>query len=415
MDFLVSAPATLATPSKLTRKNSNTYSQQWSEKTCSFHACSTTIARLFKVYFSQYFGEEIEWCDFYYDTRYCFNGNIFDCFKQDKDKNIRNCSSLSEIKPLPEVVLDKYGWNDENMSALLFHYIYSILSFLHKNKGIEKNGRYLIPAFFEDFKKKSITTTVVANILQYDSAATRFNGGEHWYFNKIITKLTDMLIDVKDKLENGTFSPNLYVACYLYGLLVVDPVEVYTYKTGSLESSKAIYNTLIAWAFKSTSKIKKFLKEVLNNGLYVIFAQSNHMIVLKGLSYGDNGKIYVSIKNSWGRIGRKWIKSSLWYKGENNNEIEFEDLFAFWMQKDKYTDWYFIYPNDLYNKYKIAAKKNTAKQFILDKKAAIKTSSARKYSGTTKLATTKFDAAEHDDSFLHTAGGKSKKSKKIKN
>jgi len=32
MDFLVSAPATPATPSKLTRKNSNTYSQQWSEK-----------------------------------------------------------------------------------------------------------------------------------------------------------------------------------------------------------------------------------------------------------------------------------------------------------------------------------------------------------------------------------------------
>jgi hypothetical protein len=250
----------------------------------------------------------------------------------------------------------------------------------------------------------------------------------------------------------------------LYGLLVLDPVEVYNYKTGSLESLKAIYNTLIAWAFKSTSKIKKFLKEVLNNGLYVMFAQSNHIIVLKGLSYGDNGKIYVSIKNSWGRIGRKWIKSSLWYKGENNNEIEFEDLFAFWMQKDKYTDWYFIYPNDLYNKYKIAAKKITAKQYILDKKVAIKTgieakktssarktssakktSSARKDSATTKLATAKVAAAEqvpaeknanakqrkanmelpdpmrlpaptaeHDDSFLHTAGGKSKKAKKSK-
>jgi hypothetical protein len=301
-------------PSKLTRKKSNTYTQQWNEKTCSFHGCSTTIARLFKVYFSQYFGEEIEWCDFYYDTRYCFNGNIFDCFKQDKDKNIRNCSSFSEIKPLPEVVLEKYGWNNENMSALLFHYIYSVLLFMHKNKGIERNGRYLIPSFFEHFKTYSITTIFVAKMLQYDDAATRFNGGEHWYFNKIITKLTDMLIDVKDKLENGTFSPNLYVACYLYGLLVVDPVEVYNYKTGSLESSKAIYNTLIAWAFKSTSKIKNLLKEVLKNGLYVILAQetarSSHLVVLNELLYGDDGKTYVSIKNSWGRIGRTWIKGT---------------------------------------------------------------------------------------------------------
>ena len=70
----------------LTRKKSQYFTDQWNEGTCYAHVSSILIGRLLKLYFSEYFGKEIELCDYYYNTLLCNNGNIFECFKNDKEK-----------------------------------------------------------------------------------------------------------------------------------------------------------------------------------------------------------------------------------------------------------------------------------------------------------------------------------------
>ena len=68
----------------LTRKKSQYFTDQWNEGTCYAHVSSILIGRLLKLYFSEYFGKEIEWCDYYYNTILCNDGKIFECFKNDK-------------------------------------------------------------------------------------------------------------------------------------------------------------------------------------------------------------------------------------------------------------------------------------------------------------------------------------------
>ena len=364
----------------LTRKKSQYFTNQSCQGTCYAHASTILIARLLKLYFSDYFGKEIEWCDYYYNTLFCNNGKIFECFKRNKEKplNRLNCEkymltqkfqssqkthTISDDKSddISDDISDdkgddisnykeskdENGWNNENPSALLFYFIYTIIT----KKYLFKGGNIVLSIilFFEFFRTTIITKEVVAAILKYDITDWE-DENDNKYFYSIISQLTTMLLEVQKCLKDGTFNPNLYYASNL-NYTIVNPIIIYNYKTywPSIENSLKITSIMLnvighklatlhqirPWRKDNMLAIKTFLVAVLEKGLYVIigvqrkifdettnkFKIVTHSMILNGVTHGKNGEEYLSIKNSHGRYGNTFLTQ------EKNNKIEMHTFF----------------------------------------------------------------------------------------
>jgi hypothetical protein len=353
---------TLTRPT-LTRKKSQYFTNQLCQGTCYAHASAILIARLLKIYFSKHFGKEIEWCDYYYNTLLCNDGAIFECFKNDKEKKIiLNCKAyITSQKNIDDFLNDKYnekndeiyeefrdkeGWNNENPSALLFYFIYTIIT----EKYLFKGGNIVLSIilFFEFFRTTIITKEVVAAILKYDITDWE-DENDKKYFYTIISQLTTMLLEVQKCLKDGTFNPNLYYASNL-NYTIVNPIIIYNYKTywPSIENSLKITSIMLnvighklatlhqirPWRKDNMLAIKTFLVSVLEKGLYVIigvqrkiFDQTTnklkivtHSMILNGVEHED-GKTILTIKNSHGRHGNAFLTQ------EKNNKIEMHTFF----------------------------------------------------------------------------------------
>jgi len=357
---------TLTRPT-LTRKKSQYFTNQLCQGTCYAHASAILIARLLKIYFSKHFGKEIEWCDYYYNTLLCNDGAIFECFKNDKEKKIiLNCKAYitsqkkiddflnykyneknDKIYEIYEESRDKDGWNNENPSALLFYFIYTIIT----EKYLFKGGNIVLSIilFFEFFRTTIITKEVVAAILKYDITDWE-DENDKKYFYTIISQLTTMLLEVQKCLKDGTFNPNLYYASNL-NYTIVNPIIIYNYKTywPSIENSLKLTSIMLnvighklatlhqirPWRKDNMLAIKTFLVSVLEKGLYVIigvqrkifdettnkFKIVTHSMILNGVTHGKNGEKYLSIKNSHGRYGNAFLTQ------EKNNKIEMHTFF----------------------------------------------------------------------------------------
>ena len=385
MSSITRSILTSKTPTRptLTRKKSQYFTDQWNEKTCGAHTSSILIGRLLKLYFSEYFGKEIEWCDYYYNTLLCNNGDIFECFKNDK-MNLKtewNCknyvfNNLNKFKKksrkkeaallfYEELVLESYeesrdeeGWNNENLSALLFYFIYTIITDKYLFHGI--NVVLSIILIFEFFRTTIITNEVVAAKLKYD-ATKWINETDKNYFNTIILQLTTMLLKVQTKLKDGSFNPNLYYASRL-NYTIVNPIIIYNYKTYWPSIEKSLKTTSISlkvighklatlhqtrlWRKDNMLIIKTHLLSVLKKGLYVIIIVSRkqlekekkkflHAMILNGVETGKDGKKYFTIKNSWGRYGDPYFLQS------GNNKIEMDRFFK--MYKNKFETMLYSY------------------------------------------------------------------------
>ena len=363
----------------LTRKKSQYFTDQWNQGSCYAHVSSILIGRLLKLYFSEFFSKEIEWCDYYYNTLLCNNGNIFECFKNDKEKQLDkwNCKRyiFNEFKKSKESrdedglnnnnpsafyeeSRDEEGWNNENPSALLFYFIYTIITERYSCDG--GNNVVSIILIFEFFRTTIITKEVVAAKLKYD-ATKWINETDKNYFNTIILQLTTMLLKVQTKLKDGSFNPNLYYASRL-NYTIVNPIIIYNYKTYWPSIEKSLKTTSISlkvighklatlhqtrlWRKDNMLIIKTHLLSVLKKGLYVIIIVSRkqlekekknflHAMILNGVETGKDGKKYFTIKNSWGRYGDPYFLQS------GNNKIEMDRFFK--MYKNKFETMLYSY------------------------------------------------------------------------
>ena len=260
---------------------------------------------------------------------------------------------------------DEEGWNNENPSALLFYFIYTIIT----DKYLLYGGNIIVSIIliFEFFRTTIITNEVVAAKLKYD--ATKWhNETDKNYFDTIISQLTTMLLKVQTKLKDGSFNPNLYYASRL-NYTIVNPIIIYNYKTYWPSIEKSLKTTSISlkvighklatlhqtrpWRKDNMLTIKTHLLAVLKKGLYVIidvarerlveetkkFKTFSHTMILNGVETGKDGKEYFTIKNSWGRYGDQYFLQS------GNNKIEMNRFFE--MYKNKFETMSYKYKFEL--------------------------------------------------------------------
>jgi hypothetical protein len=359
-------PAPPQPPAKLIRQKSDTITQQ-KEGSCTLHACSTTITRLLKVYFSDHFGAEIEWCDYYYQAKLCDDGNIFHCFKDDKDNNACTSKTERERATIPKRNLDKDGWNAENISALLYNFIYSTL-YPDYVTLLGKNSDLMIVYFFESLKTKTIDNAYVSKILKYQDSTLSFTDADKKYFNSIIDKLIIMLNDVKQKLiGNKDPFPLVVHTAYYNANSISRLTEIYNSFTGKLSDSinnsnktraKSILRLLNPQQVQTIlSNIKYFIKHILNDGLYVMVSTPRHIVVLNDFKTKEDGKEYVIVKNSWGRFGNS---AELYFDPIENKEHEIllNDMFMNSVVNGfEEIQWYFLSRKELYDNYEDNYKK----------------------------------------------------------
>ena len=171
----------------LIRQRSFVCSFQGNQRTCYAHAVSKMVSRLFKIFFSTYFPYDKEMIDDYYNTILCnTNKNIFDCFN--------------------DFINDK-SFKNEHISALLFHFIYSILT--DKFGKCEGYSSIIACLFILDyFKYIDITVELIKLTLKYSS---KYEMTINTYFEKdLIIKLYNIFINIKKSFTDKTFNPILY-------------------------------------------------------------------------------------------------------------------------------------------------------------------------------------------------------------
>jgi Ca2+-binding EF-hand superfamily protein len=164
--------------------------------TCYAHVSARLFARVIKLKFDGIFIQKEE-CNDYYDTRYLDNSqdSIFDKFID--TKNIQGRYGLLCCKDY-----DSDGWCEENLSAMLFHYIYKII----KNNYGCQGGKFdeVISFYFRHFRTNNITIDSIKQILGYNQYKYDDNNNKV-YFEDKISLLTDILNQVTESITNDEY------------------------------------------------------------------------------------------------------------------------------------------------------------------------------------------------------------------
>jgi len=306
----------------LIRNRSLVCSFQGKEKTCYAHAVAKMVTRLIKIFFSTYFPYDNEMIDNYYNTILCnTNKNIFDCFLENNNKSSEN----------------------EHISALLFHFIYSILT----NKFGKCVGHYTtINSLFilDYFKYIDITIELIKLTLNYKTTINT-------YFEDLIIKLYNIFINIKKSFKDKTFNPILYV-----NFLEPDKIKsgkiVYNQKEGDhrirpfsskvpnipiplypeylTNISDSLIHTIVSdnnyelYNILKTFDLNESLKYILKNGFYAVFVTNGHSITITDYNDSDNT---LSIKNTWGVSKEREIDEQNWCNSLiKDNKINIDDL-----------------------------------------------------------------------------------------
>ena len=310
------------------RQRSLVCSFQGHENTCYAHGVSKMVSRLLKIFFSTYFPYDKEMIDNYYDTTLCnTNKNIFDCFVEN------------------DFINDK-SFENEHISALLFHFIYSILT----DKFGKCNGyntRIACLFILDYFKYIDITVELIKLTLKYSS---KYEMTINTYFEKdLIIKLYNIFINIKKSFTDKTFNPILYLKWKdtIYTVKII-----YMQKEGDgniiLFSSKVpnipipLYPELLIsktdlsihqLILDKNEKLQKIiqtydlyecLKYILKNGFYALFSKNSHVITITDYNDSDNT---LSVKNTWGNSNKSKKQEHTWC-GDliRDNKININDL-----------------------------------------------------------------------------------------
>ena len=387
----------------LKRQKSEYLTNQQVLFSCAGNASATMISRLFKLYFPDYFSKEPEWCDYYYDIPMC-SKKIFDCLLEDKNKNMCelyiaadayvNKTFYSTNLLGPDITTKTKAlpndWNPENLSALLYYFIFNIIA---QRVNFERDGidpYDAITSFFEYFKTKTINSKKIKEILHYKEVDKdgnqKYTQDDKTYFNDKINTLETMLKDVKKKLTTSSFDIHLFYAHQDYSTKS-NPTRRYNYKAGK----KLTYIKPSQFNDEDIKNLINFIVQVLTNGLYVLMSfvkykkrtfydmltkeeEAGHAIIINEVTQ-KNGKTLLTIKNSWGRYGDYYSGDKYLNQPGLKNKI---DLEAILRQIEQQYRIYALVPSDVDLKIKNAQAEREAKAKAAAEKAAAEKAAADK-------------------------------------
>ena len=307
------------------RQRSLVCSFQGHEKTCYAHGVSKMVSRLFKIFFSTYFPYDKEMIDDYYDTILCnTNKNIFDCFVEN------------------DCIKDK-SWEKEHISALLFHFIYSIVTYkFGKCEGYSSRRACLF--ILDYFKYIDITVELIKSTLKYSS---KYEMTINTYFEEdLIIKLYNIFINIKKSFTDKTFNPILYLnwndkpspfkIIYMqkegdgniipfFSKVPNIPIPLHSEHQPDLSIHQLIldYNEKLPNILQ-TYDFYESLKYILKNGFYALFTMNEHVITITDYNDSDNT---LSVKNTWGNSIESKKQEHTWC-GDliRDNKININDL-----------------------------------------------------------------------------------------
>ncbi len=208
-------------PPLLFRQSSSNIGNQSGERTCFAHSTARVIARLFKVTYPKYFSIDNESCSVYYNTIKCLN--VFKCFG---DERRMRMNSAPQMTCRTETDLDDEGWKKENISALLFTYIYKLITAEYGcDTGYTEDAYKFV---FSHLKNPSNFTedlvTYVCTEGQELSMSLALIGGwtldidkrleELAYHEKLIEQLVGILKNISADLTTGTLKTSLFFSIY---------------------------------------------------------------------------------------------------------------------------------------------------------------------------------------------------------
>jgi hypothetical protein len=317
------------------RKISPYSTDQGNEGTCWAHSRSRLISRLIKSFglepgddypdefYDTIMFEEGEILEEYYDTINCSSEHtIFHCIAHAQDIHERKGKPFSMHKSLNKMI----NWESENLSALLFHFIlncltnkygciqlwgsgtnpiFYFLKLIHQHiteeqiKAILKYSRYE-PEFiieYETDKDGDFTISSLTFIEELDYAEQVQIQENTVMFLRLITKLASIFELLRIALVKKTLKINLFMLDNLYdGKLSGDFFKIND--KGNAHRQRGILRTVL-WPIRGMWF--KRIKQVLEQGLYVLLCIYEHAILITGIEE----KFFI-VKNSWGSK-RDWI------------------------------------------------------------------------------------------------------------
>jgi hypothetical protein len=344
-------------PPPLSRQLSEYISCQGQEGTCWAHATTRLFIKLMLTFLSEKltkFSKELSEinCNHYYDTTKCSNNetNIFDCFLQIKKGKIY-CNSLEGNKK-------DTGWSEQNLYALLFHFIFSTLveQFGRNNGAYDPQTTCLY--ILDYLKYIKITKYSIAITLGYDS--TKYDDLENEYFDKLINDLNEFFKIIKTNLNNKFFDPIIYIYENSNETKMVASIYDYYYSSKNFKSNANDYEIIASKRlsfkekydkknpfsskienlnpkyttehnlkkFTKTTNLKQTMEYVLDNDkpYYVILLRRKHVVIITHYSKDKDNEdnIFLHIKNSWGI--QSCEKTSKWCDLINHNGISIKLL-----------------------------------------------------------------------------------------
>ena len=278
-------------------------SDQGEQRTCYAHATTRLITRLIKVRFYRHFIESNESngsFDVYYNTTRCGS----------ESKSIFNCILDAETKSIE--------WENESLSALLFHYIYTCIIDMFGCDGGNSGSsiNFILKLFYkeitvEDIKKKLKYVPLFE--LQYTKKQKKM-------FKMIIKKLADIFKDIRLSLEAQLFRPHIFSSTELSAFTLLK------YETNNSQMPQV----KLAFGYESIRSgyyyphVLDTIKSVIQKGFYVLLGIKEHAILISDIDSTDDSLI---IKNSWGEGSSNWTIGD--YNLVENNRLNWTTLQAY--------------------------------------------------------------------------------------
>ena len=284
------------------RERSVYVSDQGEQSTCYAHATTRLITRLIKVRFYPHFIESNESngsFDVYYNKTRCGN----------QSNSIFNCILDAETEK------NSIEWENESLSALLFHYIYTCIIDRFGCDGGNSGSSidFILKLFYskitvEDIKKKLKYVPLFE--LQYSKKLKKM-------FKMIIKKLANIFKDIRLSLEAQLFRPHIFSSTELNAFTLLK------YETNNSQMPQV----KLAFASESIrsgyyySDVLDTIKSVIQKGFYVLLGIKEHAILISDIDSTDDSLI---IKNSWGEGSSNWTIGD--YNLVENNRLNWTTL-----------------------------------------------------------------------------------------
>lgn len=257
----------------LLRIQSNTVSNQGQEGTCYAHAAARIFSRLIKVKFADLFNDVgTEECNQYYSKEYC-DDNIFRCFEKEP-----KCSGD----------LDRDGMPIENISALLYVYLYKEVRNRYGCKGAQvTDSLQLLIDLFKNQTRILGRDNIIVTVLD-DNAYQINKSPKREYLFKLIDRLVNIIMVVKRKVATDGIILNRTLPICTTRKCADGPVDYYPEVFNAMNIT-GYYSGLVLYGVTDASG-----------------PNQAHAVTISGFGFDAyNRSPQLIIKNSWGEA-RDW-------------------------------------------------------------------------------------------------------------